>query len=114
VLLADGLPAWLVSGAQQLTGGIVYAADDLKDPQLREVLTSRPTGRADGIVVRHEAAAAVRAVRRGGVVCVGSIEPHLPSVTDLVQREVRLVGAGGVSDRLLSALSFAANTDAIS
>lgn len=112
VLLSDGLPAWLGPAARRLTGGVVHVADDLKDPQLREALTSRPTGRADGIAVRRDAAAAVRAVRRGGVVCVGSTEPHLPSVTDLVQREVRLVGAGGLSDRLLAALPVAAGSGA--
>ena len=107
-LLSDEVAPWLASAAQDLTGAVVLATNDLKDPALRDKLAGRPTGRADGVVVWRDAASAVRAVRRGGVVCVGAPDPRLPSITELVQREVRIVGPGGLSDRLLAALPVAA------
>ena len=107
-LLSDDLAPWIASAARELTGAVVLATKDLKDPVLRDQLANRPTGRADGVVVWRDAASAVRAVRRGGVVCVGAPDPRLPSITELVQREVRIVGPGGLSDRLLAALPVAA------
>lgn len=112
VLLDGGLPTWVVEAARRVTGGAVLATDDLKDPDLRAALADRPTGRADAVLVRVDVASAVRAVRRGGVVCVGSLVPTLPTVTDLVQREVRVIGPGGLSDRLLTALPVAPSATA--
>lgn len=56
-------------------------------------LITTPTGRADVVVTLFQAREAVRAVRRGGTVCLPLAEVDAPSVTELVQREVRLVGA---------------------
>lgn len=112
ILLSDGLPAWLPTAVGILTGAVVHAVGDLRDGDLKRELTTRPTGRADCVVVHRAVAAGVRAVRRGGVVCVGTTSPDMPTVTELVQREVRLIGPGGLSDRLLSALAADVGPDA--
>jgi hypothetical protein len=55
------------------------------------------SGRAPVVVAGPDVRAAVRAVRRGGHVCVGLPAVSLPSVTELVQREVTLVGPRDVA-----------------
>jgi hypothetical protein len=59
-------------------------------------LITTPTGRADAVVTLSQAREAVRAVRRGGVVCLPLLPVDAPSITELVQREVRLIGAHGI------------------
>jgi hypothetical protein len=56
-----------------------------------------PSGRAPVVVAGTDARAAVKAVRRGGHVCVGLPDARMPSVTELVQREVTLVGPRDVA-----------------
>ncbi len=80
----------LVDLCRAVHPGPVLAADDAAS--LRgEILT--PTGRADAVVTTAAAQRAVRAVRRGGVVCLPWAEVDAPTVTEVVQREVRLVSA---------------------
>lgn len=55
------------------------------------------SGRAPVVVAGADVRAAVRAVRRGGHVCVGVPTDKQPSVTELVQREVTLVGPRDVA-----------------
>lgn len=63
------------------------------DPVTRSALAEvEPTGRAPVVVAGPDARAAVKVVRRGGHVCVGDPGAVMPSVTELVQREVTLVG----------------------
>lgn len=82
----------------------VLLATDLRDDTLRAELSRlEPSGRARVVVAGGDVRAAVRAVRRGGYVCVGGPALDLPSVTELVQREVSLVSprdAAAVLDRV--------------
>jgi threonine dehydrogenase-like Zn-dependent dehydrogenase len=74
-------------------GGDVLAGTDLKAPELRSVLSaSRPSGRADVVATLGSARDAVRAVARGGTVCLTGTTASDATVTEVVQREVRLVG----------------------
>ena len=70
--------------------GPVIASTTAKEAAPR---ISTTTGRADAIVTLHQAREAVRAVRRGGIVCLPALPVDAPTVTELVQREVRLIGA---------------------
>ncbi len=63
-----------------------------------ELADLEPTGRAAVIVAGADARAAVKAVRRGGHVCVGDPGALMPTVTELVQREVTLVGPRTVAE----------------
>lgn len=101
----DGLPAWLADAAARLTGTTVLTAAQPRDVEVEaELARRRPTGRADVVLVGNDARQAVRSVRRGGVVCIGGAEPVLPSITEVVQREVRLVGPAAPSERVLAAI----------
>lgn len=74
--------------------GPLLAARHTAAPGLREELAGQSElGRADVIVTTGQARAAVKAVRRGGTVFLPNTPIDGPSVTELVQREVRLVGA---------------------
>ncbi len=81
--------------------GLVVVAEDPRDPQVTCLLAeNRPSGRADAVVTHARVREAVKAVRRGGHVCVASADDtghDMPSVTEVVQREVAIVGAGDVS-----------------
>lgn len=95
---ADGATAVLV---RALAAGRVVVASDLV--AARDELATEATGRAAVVVAGRDAQSAVRAVRRGGYVCVTDSTAMLPSVTELVQREVTLVGpldAVGVARRV--------------
>lgn len=82
----------------------VLVTGDLTDAGLRaELADAEPSGRARVVVAGADARAAVKAVRRGGHVCVGRTDVVMPSITELVQREVTLVGprdAAAVLDRI--------------
>jgi len=84
---ADGATAMLV---RSFAAGRVVVASDLV--AVRDELATETTGRAAVVVAGKDARGAVRAVRRGGHVCVADPTAVLPSVTELVQREVTLVG----------------------
>ncbi|WP_182525236.1 hypothetical protein [Nocardioides dongkuii] len=85
----------------------VLVTPDLADAGLRaELADLEPSGRARVVVAGTDARAAVKAVRRGGHVCVGDATATMPSVTELVQREVTLVAprdAAAVLARISSA-----------
>ncbi|WP_435742021.1 hypothetical protein [Nocardioides sp. SYSU DS0663] len=99
----DGSPQVVM--ARRVVADVVLAAPLLADQSVRAQVAARePSGRAPVIVAGADVRAAVRAVRRGGHVCVpapssgsGSIQP---SVTELVQREVTLVAPRRVTDVL--------------
>jgi hypothetical protein len=77
--------------------GPLLFARDAADPALRQELAQlSELGRADVIVATGQARAAVKAVRRGGTVFLAAARVDAPSVTEFVQREVRLVGARDV------------------
>jgi threonine dehydrogenase-like Zn-dependent dehydrogenase len=78
--------------------GEVLVASDAKDAALREQLDAlRPSGRADVVAAAADDRTAVRAVARGGDVCLAGEAAPASSVTELVQREVRLVGPRDVA-----------------
>ncbi|MDN4171696.1 hypothetical protein QWY28_01955 [Nocardioides sp. SOB77] len=79
--------------ARRLLDGFVLAAPSLTDDAVRAQVAGRePSGRAAVVVAGPDVRAAVRAVRRGGHVCVPHATPDArPSVTELVQREVTLL-----------------------
>ena len=76
------------------TGRVVVASGPAA---ARDAFAGEPTGRAAVVVAGSDARAAVRAVRRGGHVCVADPTATLPSVTELVQREVTLVAPQDVA-----------------
>ena len=81
--------------ARALADGRVVVASE--PAAARGELAGEPTGRAAVVVAGTDARAAVRAVRRGGHVCVADPTATLPSVTELVQREVTLVAPQDVA-----------------
>lgn len=77
--------------------GPVLAGTDTRDPGLRGRLAElSPTGRAPLVLAVGDVRAAVRAVQRGGQVCGPDAPVRLPSITELVQRDVTLVSARGI------------------
>lgn len=91
----DGPLAILVRG---LGSARVIVGADPFDADLKARLAElEPTGRAAVVVAASDARAAVKAVRRGGYVCVGDPAARMPSVTELVQREVSLLGPRAVA-----------------
>ena len=81
-------------------------APDARDPVMRDRLAVVSTsGRAPVVLTTTDALAAVRAVERGGHVCAPDGGTPLPSVTELVQRDVTLVSARRV-DSLTVARSW--------
>jgi hypothetical protein len=81
--------------------GFVVATSDPTDTSARKALAQVSShGRADVVVASHLARAAVKAVVRGGIVCLPADTVEGPTVTELVQREVQLVGARSVQDLL--------------
>ncbi|HEU5037980.1 MAG TPA: hypothetical protein VFT70_13320 [Nocardioides sp.] len=81
--------------ARALAGGRLVVTDD--PAEARTALADEPTGRAAVVVAGDDARAAVRAVRRGGHVCLVDPVAVPPSVTEVVQREVTLVGPRDVT-----------------
>jgi len=77
--------------------GLVLRSSDSRDPRVAtELARLRPTGRADVVVAPRDVRTAVKAVRKGGIVCSGTpdgVMVQMPSITELVQREVAVVGA---------------------
>ena len=76
---------------------VLVAPDPFAASLKAQLAELEPTGRASVVVVRSDAKAAVKAVRRGGHVCVGDPDGPMPSVTELVQREVTLIGPRSVA-----------------
>ena len=94
VLVLDEHPGPLHALCRLAYVGDILCAGDAADADLRRRLAEvSPYARADVVVTTRAARAAVKAVVRGGLVCLPSSEVEAPSVTELVQREVRLVGA---------------------
>lgn len=109
VLVAAPEGAPVVRLIRSVVDAMVLAGGNLTDDTLRARVAARePSGRASVVVTGGDGRAAVRAVRRGGHVCVGSSTSSpalpLPSVTELVQREVTLVSPRQVAE-VLSRLS---------
>lgn len=76
-----------------LHGGTVLVAREARDPDVLAALeAARPSGRADVVGCYRDDRAAVRAVSRGGDVCLALQDAAATTVTELVQREVRLIG----------------------
>lgn len=70
----------------------IHTASSGRDEDLRRALAEEEeTGRAVLIAALDDVRDAVRSVRRGGVVAAPPTAGVLPSVTELVQREIRLV-----------------------
>lgn len=81
-----------------VTGARVLVVPDPFDAGVKDELGRlEASGRAPVVVAGPDVRAAVRAVRRGGEVCTGGPVATLPSVTELVQREVTLVGPRDVA-----------------
>lgn len=83
----------LVEMVKGLGATRVLNAPDTFDTELLSALGQvEATGRAGVVLTLGDARSAVLSVRRGGVVCVGRNAGVLPSLTELVQREVRVLG----------------------
>jgi hypothetical protein len=93
VLVIDEPHGPLAILARALVPARVLVTPDPYDSRTRSALAEvEPSGRAPLVVAGRDARAAVKVVRRGGHVCVGDPGAGMPSVTELVQREVTLVG----------------------
>jgi len=83
----------LVEMVKGLGATRVLNAPDTFDTELLSALGQvEATGRAGVVLTLGDARSAVLSVRRGGVVCLGRNAGVLPSLTELVQREVRVLG----------------------
>lgn len=96
VVAAPGSP--LSELVRRLRAHDSVVCGDPADGEVREALAALDaTGRAPVLVTTGDARRAVKAVRRGGHVCVSGTAAALPSITELVQREVTLVGPRDVA-----------------
>jgi hypothetical protein len=80
------------------SGTVLFATgprDALVKKQLAE---SSAVGRADVVVSLLSGRDGVLAVKRGGTVCLGDGRYDMPSITELAQREVRVVGPRDLSE----------------
>lgn len=90
VVAAPGSP--LPELVRRLRADDSVVCGDPADGEVREALAALDaTGRAPVLVTTGDARRAVKAVRRGGHVCVSGTAVALPSITELVQREVTLL-----------------------
>jgi hypothetical protein len=100
LVLGDDTWSTLVTLIEGQHGGSVLVAVDPRDPDVTSILAAnRPAGRADVVVTPSRVRAAVKAVRRGGRVCTSAAadtDVDMPTITEVVQREVAIVGAGDV------------------
>jgi len=97
VLVGPGFEA-LPQLAQLVHRGPVVATRDLRDPEFKSYMTANSsTGRPDAVVTLSSGRDAVMSVKRGGVVCLANSVTDLPTVTELAQREVRVLGARDLS-----------------
>jgi len=116
VLVADVESSALAVTAQGLCGDRPVVVGDSREDSVRRALaTLDATGRAPVVVTTGDARRAVKAVRRGGYVCLPAAAGEAPTITELVQREVTLVGPRSLA-RVLTALQddeLAAALDAL-
>lgn len=81
--------------------GPILSAAEAGDQQVRRRLADLTvTGRADAVVALRDGREAVKAVVRGGTVCLPDSPLRCPSIAELVQREVRLVGPQDLKDSI--------------
>jgi hypothetical protein len=79
--------------------GTVLLAFDPRDALVKNRLAElSPIGRADVVVSLLSGRDGVLAVKRGGTVCLGGGGNDMPSVTELAQREVRVLGPRDISE----------------
>lgn len=78
--------------------GVVHGSFDGRDVGTRTALKAESkTGRAQVVVALRDAKSAVKSVQRGGIVCLPAADVDAPTITELVQRDVRLVGPRDVT-----------------
>lgn len=88
-----GNPVGLGTLVKLVHPGPVLSATDPREASVKTALSQlTSTGRADAVISTHSVRDAVRAVSRGGCVCLTHAVVDSTTVTELVQREVRLVG----------------------
>jgi hypothetical protein len=79
--------------------GIVLVTSDPRDLAVKKQLSElNGIGRADVVVSLHSGRDSVAVVRRGGTVCLPQEVVDMPTVTELAQREVLVVGPRSISD----------------
>lgn len=104
VLVAEPAGSALAGLVQRLSDGRTVVVGDPASPDVRNTLAELdPTGRAEVVVTVGDTRRAVKAVRRGGTVCVSGASGAQPTITELVQREVTLTGPRSLA-RVLDAL----------
>ena len=97
LVLTDRDGASVAALVEPLHDGPVVVTHDPRDPEMRTRLVElSPTGRAPLVLTVTDVRKAVRAVERGGQVCGPDDRVRLPTVTELVQRDVTLVSARGI------------------
>jgi hypothetical protein len=114
LVLAHGSPELVTELVSGLHAGAVVVAPDARDPEMRRRLSElSSTGRAPLVLTVTDVRTAVRAVERGGQVCGPDDAMLLPSVTELVQRDVTLVSAQGI-DALVTGSSWSVLAERLS
>jgi hypothetical protein len=114
LVLADGSPELVTELVSLWHPGAVVIASHARDPEMRHRLSElTETGRAPLVLTVTDVRAAVRAVERGGQVYGPDDGMFLPSVTELVQRDVTLAPAKSV-DALVTGSSWLVLADRLS
>lgn len=111
LVVADARPGAAEELVAPWHSGPVVAASDTRNREVRRRLAElSPTGRAPLVLTVGDLRAAVRAVERGGQVCGPDGHVQLPTITELVQRDVSLVSARTV-DALVAGTTWGAFAD---
>ena len=98
VVAAEGEEA-ILDLLRLVHSGTVLLASDPRDLAVKKQLAElNGIGRADVVVSLHSGRNAVLAVKRGGTVCLPEGVVDMPTVTELAQREVRVVGPRSISE----------------
>lgn len=98
VLVIDDQKGPLAALVRLLRPDSVVVSGDPGATDVRMALAELdPTGRAPLVIATADVRRAVKAVRRGGHVCVPGVAGELPTTTELVQREVTLLGPRSLS-----------------
>jgi hypothetical protein len=114
LVLTDVSPDLATELVTSWHAGDVVVASDVRDPEMRHRLARlSSTGRAPLVFTATDIRAAVRAVERGGQVCGPDDGRMLPSVTELVQRDVTLVSPKAIGS-LVTGSSWSVLADRLS
>ncbi|WP_191278635.1 hypothetical protein [Nocardioides flavus (ex Wang et al. 2016)] len=98
LVLSESDPADVKALVHLWHSGVVHVSPDGRDTETRAALRADSrTGRAQVVLALKDARSAVKSVQRGGTVCLPAADVDAPTITELVQRDVRLVGPSDIT-----------------